>query len=233
MKRDGRFRKDGAAADLSFNQVSAGDGTGEIGALGEIRRRGFIRSEAELERNRVFAQNIRQTFQLAIRRGEERDSKPLLDHGAGFGHGDLHAAVKRHGRARADVRRLRIQIEVAHVELRKSGKARFQIFPVEEIRRGQFGGVLLVQALPETLGCAGDLLRLIEHDDGVAGQIDQRLLAGIFESRGKLPPWKERALARLFGQGKNPAFGHLHHGALRIHVEAADGFDLIAEEFDA
>ncbi len=71
-----------AAADQSLDQIRAGDRTGQIGALGQIRRRGFVRREAELERHRVFAQDVGQAFQFAVRRREERHAIALLHHGS-------------------------------------------------------------------------------------------------------------------------------------------------------
>ena len=114
-----------AAADQAFDQIGVGHGAGEVGALGQIRRRGFVGGEAQLEGHGVFAQDVGQAFEFAVRRREERDAIAVLDHVLGFGDGDLHAAVEGHSGARGDVRRVWVQIEFAESDLAARSEAGF------------------------------------------------------------------------------------------------------------
>src|SRR6185437_16446136 len=61
---------------------------------------------ADLIRNGVLAENIRQTFQFTHRLREERSAISLLDKISRLRHGHRHVPVKRHGRARADMNRV-------------------------------------------------------------------------------------------------------------------------------
>ena len=97
---DGGFGKHHAAADQPFHQVGARDGPGEIRALRQIVGRGFVGREAQLERNRVFAQDVGQALQLAVGRRKERHAMPSLHQVLGLGDGHLHVPLERERRPR-------------------------------------------------------------------------------------------------------------------------------------
>ena len=127
-----------------------------------------------------------------------------------------------------------IEIEFAEGDLPARGQARFEVFPVQEAGGGEFGGVFqLIEALPQALGGAADLFGLVEHDQRARFEIEQGLLAPVFERRGEFPAGIGGSDARLLGQRQHFDLGELHDGALALDIEAADGFDLVAEEFDA
>ena len=75
MKAMSRIGEDGAAADQSLDQIRVGDGAGQIGALGEIGRGGFVGGESELEGHGVFAQNVGEAFELADCDGAKRATR--------------------------------------------------------------------------------------------------------------------------------------------------------------
>ena len=101
------------------------------------------------------------------------------------------------------------------------------------------------------------MFRLVQDDDGVFQQIEQRRSigadqraqqlpagegfagqrevaggdAGFAQLLGQLGQYRTRLLK--FGERQQGALGDFHDGALRFHLEAADGIDLVAEHFDA
>ncbi len=122
---DRRIRENRAAADEALDQISVGHGSGEVGALGQIRRGGFVGREAQLEGHRVFAQDVGQTFELAIGGREEGHAIAGFDHVLGLGDGNLHASVESHRGARGDVRGFRIEIQLAEGDLPPSRRGAF------------------------------------------------------------------------------------------------------------
>ena len=110
--------------------------------------------------------------------------------------------------------------------------------PIEKVRRGEIGGLgmlalQLLQTLPQALGCGADIFRLVENHDRLASQGQQGVLARILRCRGELPAGKDVAVARLLEQRQNLGLGNLQNRPLGFHIETADGFDFVAEEFDA
>ena len=59
------------------------------------------------------------------------------------------------------------------------------------------------------------------------------MLARIVERGGEFPAGEFGSGARLLGKRQHHRLADLDDGALRFHFEAANGFDFIAEEFDA
>ena len=209
-------------------------GTGQISPLGQIRRRRFVGRQAQLEGHRVFAQDIGQAFKLSVRGCEESHAITALDHVLGFGDRYLHAAVEGHGRAGGDVGRGRVQIEFAERDLPALSEAAFKLFPVEKAGGRKLGGVfLLIEPLPQPLGGATDLLRLVEHNQRPGFEIKQSLLAPVFERRREFPAGIGGADARLLSERQHFNLRELHHRALALDLEAANRFNLVTEEFDA
>ncbi len=91
----------------------------------------------------------------------------------------------------------------------------------------------MIETLPQALGGAADLFGLVKYDQRARFEVEQCLFAPVFECRGEFPAGIGGSDARLLGQRQHFDLGELHDGALALDVEAADGFDLVAEEFDA
>ena len=77
---------------------------------------------------------------------------------------------------------------------------------------------MLIEALPQALRGERDLLRLINDEKRAGRQVHERVF---------------RFQLHWFGKREDLGFGDLHHTALRFDLEAADGFDFVAKEFDA
>ena len=176
-ERDLRVGKNNAAADQAADEICVGDRASHIGAFGQIRRCGFVRREPQLERHGVFAEDVGETFQFAVRRREESHAIPLLDHRFGFRHGHLQTAVKRERGPCGDVRSIRIKRQITDLYLFAAAQALLEFFPMEERRGGEMFRIrLLLDALPEALGCAADLFGFVEDDKrglarGVRGEV--------------------------------------------------------------
>ena len=220
-----------------FDQIGAGDRTGQIGALGQIGRGGFIGRQAQLKRHRIFAQNVGQPLQFAVRRREERHAIALLHQRLRFGDGHLHAAVKRHRRPRADVRRAGVQIEFAQSDLRRGSRSALRNPPSERNSpRDRVPAAVRCwsRRFHKRSAARADLLRLIQHDHAHRRRVQQRMLARRCPAPPRIPSRETARPSRGCSiSGSMRRLGDLHHGALRFDVEAADGFDLVAEKFDA
>ena len=137
--------------------------------------------------------------------------------------------------ARGDVRRFRIQIEFAECAL--AARAAKRVSMSSQCRKlaaaSSRGVFLLLEALPQALGRAADLLGFIEHDQSALASRSSKVCSrAVFERRGKFPAGIGGSDARLLGQRQHLDLGELHDGALALDFEAANGFDLVAEEFD-
>ena len=114
----------------------------------------------------------------------------------------------------------------------------------EEIGVGDFGGLKLLSRRFQSrsdadLSCSGS----IQDDDGSECWRGSARSSGGFAGEAReagdgvrIPSRGEQELvagAGLLGQRENLGFGDFHDRALRFDLESADGFDLIAEEFDA
>ena len=76
---------------------------GQVGALGQIRRRRFGLLETELVGHAVLVEDVGQALDFAGGGREERDAIARFHQGARLGDRHLHVAVEGHGRARGDV----------------------------------------------------------------------------------------------------------------------------------
>jgi hypothetical protein len=223
---------------VSLDQVSVRDRTREVRPLGQILRGGFVRCEPQLKWHRVFLQNVREPFEFAVRRREEGDAIALLDHGFRFGHSDLHAAVESERRSRGDMTLVgRAQFKFSKSDLRAPFERRRELLRVQEIRRGELGGVGdLIDTLPQSFRGLLELLGLICHDDCLRGERRDVVLARLIKRHGKFG-WITRQLcsrrhaiqstigdSRLVGTGEGPA--PVPGGIIQVlkQRENADGF---------
>ncbi len=131
-------------------------------------------------------------------------------------------------------------------------RARAQLGPGVKIRFRRAGKRpvgFFSKPLPQALGRAGGLLRLVDNDQRIFGQRKQRMLARPHQRHREFPARKRIAGARdvhligqlqkqlarfgIFGQRQQRGLRDFHHGALGLDIESSDGFDQVAKQLDA
>ena len=152
----------------------------------------------------------------------------------GFGDGHLHVAVEGHARDAWRCAAFRgFEIQLAKGDLAARGEADLEIFPVKKLAAASSGRLLAGRALPQALGRAAELLGLVENDRSARSRSSKVCSRRSSSAAANSQPGKRGADAGLLGQRQDLDFGDLHDGALGLDIESADGFDLVAEEFDA
>ena len=109
-----------------------------------------------------------------------------------------------------------------------------QLVPRQEhrLRRHDHVALIFSQALPKPIGGRMYLLRLIDYDERIGGQFEQRGGARVRQNPCELPGGHRVAWPRVLHQREHHRSLHLHHGPLRRHVEPAHRIDRVAEELD-
>jgi hypothetical protein len=138
-------------------------------------------------------------------------------------------------RPAGDVRCVGAQGEFVKADLGERCGAFREFRPGEEVGGGfEFAvGLELDQAFPQALGGGHDIAGLVKKHDGIRCQIEQRMLADVIDGGGEFPAGGLVVGLGLLAQGQNFGLGQLEHAALGLDIEAADGFDFVAKEFDA
>ena len=150
-------------------------------------------------------------------------------------------------------------VEFPEGHLRTAVGLPFQILPAEVNPIWVVGGraLDLIETFPEPFGGAAHLLGFIPKHDRMFGQRKDRRVSRLEHRGDQFPTWKRLAGrrqvaareaglahqfpqlhqqgARLlpFRQREQGAVLDLENGALRLHVEAAYGFHLVAEQVEA
>ncbi len=257
---DGAVRENDAAANAAFDQKGAGVAAAEIAALGEVGRGGVGGLHGELERDGVLAEDVSEAFDFTESGREEGDAVAAFDEAAAFLDGERDVALKTHGGASGDVERFLggfggEDFDLAQFHFGFAFDVGAELAPTEEDgfggdeRRSGFG---VVETLPETFGGGGGLFGLVDDDYGIGDEREQGVRARMDEGDEKLPAGEGFAGRRKPGlaveffaqlaeegggfgeleQREDGDFGDAKDGALGFDVEAADGFDLVTEEFD-
>ena len=256
-----RIWESSATADQPLDHVNAGHGTGQVSALGQVGGRGVELHQAELVKDAVFVEDVRHSFYFTCRRSEERHAIARLNQRAGLGDGHLHVAMKGQGRPGGDVR-IHVggpsDVEFPEGHLRTAAGLPFQVLPAEVNPIGVVGrrAFNLFEAFPEPFGGSAHLLGFIPKHDGALKQREDRGVArpehgGHQFPAGKRLAWRRQVAARdaglahqstqfhqqgtrllPFGQREQGAIFDLEDGALRLHVEAAYGFHLVAKQVE-
>ena len=140
------------APDLAVDQVGAGHGARQIGALGQVGGSGAGWLQAELKRDRILLQDLGQALELAVGGGEEGHAATLLDDAARLGDGHLYVALEGHGRTGGDVEGAGLgrDFQFAQCHLGPRRCLRFEFLPTEEhlLGRAKRFALGIFQALP-------------------------------------------------------------------------------------
>ncbi len=257
---DARFRKHDAPAHASLYQQSAGGRARNVGPLGQIGARGIGRVEAELEGNRVLLENVGQALQFADRLREEDHAVALLHQIARFGDGGLDVAVKSERRPGIEStrRELRpteprcdeLQFAEGQFGMRLETRAKLRpsernSLPAGRETAGRFlpGASTGVRRRSQSVPARRERSAVFPP-----ARIANACAGAPAEPEIPSPETDRRGSATSIcsdiSRSNSRDFGYSTSGssvvsaifitrALRLHVEAADGFDQIAEQLDA
>src|SRR5262245_29641652 len=92
---------------------------------------------------------------------------------------------------------------------------------------------MLIQALPVSFRGSADLLGLIHDKNGSRSETHEGMFKGFVQSPSELPPRRTVCFTLLLAQRKDVYILKFQDGSLRFRIKAPNGFDFIAEEFDA